>query len=150
VLNAHEVSVTSTLKILFSFENPLPSREADAEVFVTTARYLAKRISQSWFHVPVDPEEPPGRTAALVGMPVLPADAPIRPAALRHLRCGASIVSTPGFREAALIYTRNFWVAHSALRHGQRVVSITIARGRIRCRPCSASSITSWRIRGSS
>ena len=110
------------MRILFAFENCLPSPQADAEVFVTTAQYLAPLTSRSWLHVPLPrgaDEEAIGR---LAGMPVLRAWAPARPAALRHLCCGLTLVLRGAFRQADLVYTRNLWVAWMALLFGQRVV----------------------------
>lgn len=110
------------MKILFTFENPLPSPEADAEVFVTTARHLADYTSRSWLHVPASDEAHRAAVAALAGLPVVRARAPLVPAALRHVLCGLTLVFQREFREADLIYTRNLWVASLALLAGQRVV----------------------------
>jgi len=110
------------MKILFTFENPLSSTEADAEVFLTTARYLAACTSQSWLHAPgarrahCAADEVPG------GTPVLRAWAPLWPAALRHFCCGLTLVFRREFRQADFVYTRNLWVAWLALLFGQRVV----------------------------
>ena len=106
------------MKILFAFENPLPSDEADAEVFVTTARYLAPLLSRAWLHVPFAAGVAPG---ALAGLPVIRAYAPVRPAALRHLCCGLSLIVRPEYRQADLVYTRNLWVAWMAMMFGKRV-----------------------------
>ena len=110
------------MKILFTFENPLPSAEADAEVFVTTARYLAPLVSGTWLHVPMrgPGNEPVGRD--LAGMPIVRARAPIRPAVLRHFWCGLTLPFRAEFREADLVYTRNLWIAWMSLLWGQRVV----------------------------
>jgi len=110
------------LKILFAFENPLPNAQADAEVFVTTARHLAAFTSRAWLHVPASDEANRGAAAALAGMPVVRAQAPLRPAALRHFCCGLTLPFRPEFREADLVYTRNLWVAWLALLFGQRVM----------------------------
>jgi glycosyltransferase involved in cell wall biosynthesis len=110
------------MKILFTFENPLPSAEADAEVFVTTARHLAGSASRSWLHVPASDEANRRTAAGLAGMPVVRARAPLVPAALRHFICGLTLVFRREFREADLVYTRNLWVASLALLAGQRVV----------------------------
>src|SRR5712671_3241765 len=40
------------VKILFAFENPLPNAQADAEVFVATAKHLAAFATRAWLHVP--------------------------------------------------------------------------------------------------
>ncbi|MBS0273126.1 MAG: glycosyltransferase family 4 protein [Proteobacteria bacterium] len=110
------------LKILFAFENPLPSTEADAEVFVTTARYLASAFKQTWFHVPASRHADYNAIAVLTGMPVVRAIAPVRSAALRHLLCGLTLVFRKQFRNADLIYTRNLWIAWIAVKFGRRVV----------------------------
>ncbi len=108
------------MKILFAFENPLPSPQADAEVFVTTARYLAPLATRAWLHLPV--ARPADADTHPPGLAILPAWAPLRPAAFRHLCCGLTLVLRPAFRQADLIYTRNLWVAWMALLAGQRVV----------------------------
>jgi glycosyltransferase involved in cell wall biosynthesis len=109
------------MKVLFAFENPLPSAEADAEVFVTTARYLTPLISESWLHVPVSAGGLDA-TRALAGMPIVAAYAPLRPAVLRHFCCGLTMLFRKEFRQADLVYTRNLWVAWLAVTFGQRVV----------------------------
>ncbi|MDE2582232.1 MAG: glycosyltransferase [Rhodospirillales bacterium] len=109
------------MNILFAFENPLPSAEADAEVFTTTARYLAPLLTGASLHVPLPGAADPAAVERLAGMPVLRARAPLRPAALRHVLCGLTLVFRRAFRQADLVYTRNLWVAWLALRFGQRV-----------------------------
>jgi glycosyltransferase involved in cell wall biosynthesis len=114
--------VERTVKILFTFENPLPSPQADAEVFVATARHLAAFTSRAWLHVPASDDASCGAAAALAGMPVVRARAPLRPAVLRHLCCGLTLPFRREFREADLVYTRNLWVAWVAQLFGQRVM----------------------------
>ena len=110
------------MKILFTFENPLPSAEADAEVFVTTARYLAPLAPGSLLCVPMRGLGDAAASRDLAGMPTSRAYAPIRPAALRHFCCGLTLPFSAEFREADLVYTRNLWVAWMSLLFGQRVV----------------------------
>ena len=110
------------MKILFAFENPLPSAEADAEVFVTTSKYLAPLTTRSWLHVPVSDSVKRDAISTLAGMPVIRACAPLRPAALRHFFCGLTVIFRKEFRQADLVYTRNLWVAWMAVLFGQRVV----------------------------
>ena len=110
------------MRILFTFENALPSNEADAEVFVTTARYLARLTSRSWFHVPSPTIAGLETVKKLAGMQVIRACAPTRPAPLRHLCCGLTLVFRAAFWQADLIYTRNLWVAWIAMTFGQHVV----------------------------
>lgn len=110
------------MKILFTFENSLPSAEADAEVFIATAKYLAPLTTQSWLHVPAPDRAGSEAAGTLAGMSAIRAYAPVRPAALRHLFCGLTLVFRREFREADLVYTRNLWVAWLAVLFGQRVV----------------------------
>lgn len=110
------------MKILFAFENPLPSAEADAEVFVSTARHLAGLAGECWLHVPVTGPANHRAVAALAGMTVIAARAPRRPAVLRHFLCGLTLPWRKEFRQADLVYTRNLWVAWMAILAGQRVV----------------------------
>ncbi|TLU71743.1 glycosyltransferase [Lichenicoccus roseus] len=110
------------LRVLFAFENELPSRQADAEVFTTTARYLAGHVAQARMHLPAASRAAASAAAALTGMAVVRAWAPVRPAALRHLLCGLTIVLRREFRHADLVYTRNLWVARMSILAGQRVV----------------------------
>jgi glycosyltransferase involved in cell wall biosynthesis len=110
------------VKILFAFENPLPNPQADAEVFVATAKHLAAFASQAWLHVPASDAANCASASALAGMPVVRACAPLRPAVLRHICCGLSLPFRRVFREADLVYTRNLWVAWLALLFGQRVI----------------------------
>jgi glycosyltransferase involved in cell wall biosynthesis len=106
------------MRILFAFENPLPSAEADAEVFVTTAKYLAPLTYQSWLHVPAQDNV----AGNLAQMPVVRARAPMEPAILRHFCCGLTLPFRKEFRQADLVYTRNLWVAWLAVLFGQNVV----------------------------
>jgi glycosyltransferase involved in cell wall biosynthesis len=110
------------MKILFAFENPIASTEADAEVFFTTARYLAGFASRAWLHTPGPHPADPAAEEALAGMPVVRAWAARRPAALRHFCCGLTLPLRREFRQADFIYTRNLWVAGLALLFGQRIV----------------------------
>ncbi len=110
------------MNILFAFENVLPSVEADAEVFVTTASYLAPLVTRSWMHVPFSDDTGLAASGLLRGHTVLRAYAPLRPAVLRHFLCGLSLVVRSEFRKADLIYTRNLWIAFVSLLFGQKVV----------------------------
>ena len=109
------------MKILFTFENPLPSIQADAEVFVTTAKYLAPLVSQSWLHVPLPDDGSCDAVGQLAGIPVVRAYAPVRPASLRHLCCGLTMVFRREFWKADLVYTRNLWIAWMALLFRRQV-----------------------------
>ena len=110
------------MKILFAFENPLPSAEADAEVFVTTAEYLAPLTTQSWLHIPGSDNASCAAFSAQAGMPVIRAISPVRPAALRHFCSGLTLVFRSEFRQADLVYTCSLWIAWLAVLFRQRVV----------------------------
>jgi glycosyltransferase involved in cell wall biosynthesis len=110
------------VKILFTFENPLPNPQADAEVFLATSKHLAALASKAWLHVPAPDVANCATTSATTGMPVVRAFAPLRPAVLRHFCCGVSLPFRRVFREADFVYTRNLWVAWIALLFGQRVI----------------------------
>ena len=111
------------MKVLFTFENPLPSREADAEVFTATARALARVLAVGGLHRPAAPPgAAPGAGGATAGLREVTAWAPRGPGMLRHLFCGLTVVLRRAFREADLGYTRNLWVAAMAILFGQRVV----------------------------
>ncbi len=109
------------MKILFAYENPLPNTQADAEVFVTTTKYLARLAPGSVLHVPLARAADRTMAEALAGTGVLRAWAPGRPAALRHLFCGLTMPLRKAFRDADVIYTRNLWVASLALLFGRKV-----------------------------
>lgn len=109
------------MKILFTFENALPSNEADAEVFVTTATSMAPLMSGAWLYVPVSDPGDRAAIAARTGMKVIRARAPQQPAFLRHLFCGLSMVFAKAFRQADLVYTRNLWIAWIAICFGRNV-----------------------------
>ena len=69
------------MKLLFAYENPLPNAEADAEVFVTTSKYLAARFPGSRLHAPIAAGASREQVEALAGQELVPAMAPLRPAA---------------------------------------------------------------------
>ncbi len=110
------------MKLLFAYENPLPNAEADAEVFVTTAKYLGRHFPSSHLHAPIAAKVSREQVEALAGMALVPAKAPLHPAALRHFCAGISIVFRSEFAGADAIYTRNLWVAWMSILFGKRVV----------------------------
>jgi glycosyltransferase involved in cell wall biosynthesis len=110
------------MKILFAFENPLPNAEADAEVFSTTARYLAPLATDSWLHTPIAKGTTLGALWRHLGVAIVRAWAPNSPPALRHFFCGLTLPLRSAFRQSDFIYTRNLWVSSMALLFGQQVV----------------------------
>ena len=109
------------MKILFAFENILPSSEADAEVFTATAKSLAPLTARSWLHVPMLGRGRDSKAGLTPGPTAVRAFAPARPAALRHFCCGLTLVFRKEFHEADLVYTRNLWIAWLAVLRGKRV-----------------------------
>ena len=116
------VTLMVPMKVLFAFENALPSAEADAEVFLATAQALVPFTARAWLHIPVPGAASLAVAQQLSSATIVPAWAPRGPAALRHLLCGLTLVCRRAFREADLVYTRNLWVAWISLMFGQRVV----------------------------
>jgi glycosyltransferase involved in cell wall biosynthesis len=110
------------MRVLFTFENPLPNKEADAEVFSNTARCIGAHLTGPALHVPAAGAPGAAAASALTGMQVIRAWAPLSPAALRHFCCGLTIVFRTAFRRADVIYTRNLWVAWMAVTFGAKVV----------------------------
>lgn len=115
-------------KILFSYENFLPTGEADAEVVFNTAGALAARGHICTLLTP----EPPHVSSDFerevldyydVGAPlkVTPVKSFTKSLALQHLYHAWRLPRHPAFREADFVYARNPVVAMSALRGGQRV-----------------------------
>ena len=94
------------MRVLFTFENPLPAREADAEVFTNTARCIGARLTGPALHVPADGGQGEAAANRSTHMAIIRAWAPLRPAALRHFCCGLTIVFRSAFRKADIVYTR--------------------------------------------
>ena len=111
-----------SLKILFTFENPLPNPDADAEVFINTARCLTPLLARAWLHVPLPRDADVNAVCRVAGLSILRAKAPIRPAMLRHLSCGLTLPMHREYWQADLIYTRNLWIAWTATLFGRKVV----------------------------
>ena len=110
------------MKVFFTFENPLPNTAADAEVFVTTANYVARLTTASWLHVPLPAATGTAEIGILAGMPIIRAYAPQHPAPLRHLACGLTMLLRRQYWQADLVYTRNLWVAWIAILSARKVV----------------------------
>jgi glycosyltransferase involved in cell wall biosynthesis len=110
------------MRVLFTFENPLPARAADAEVFTNTARCVGARLTGPALHVPADGARGEAAAHQSAHMAIIRAWAPLRPAALRHFCSGLTIVFRHAFRKADVVYTRNLWVAWMSLSFGAKVV----------------------------
>ncbi len=99
------------MRLLFTFENALPSRLADAEVSVQTAKALAQRWPGARMLVP-------GAQAGSVwdgDLELRRCRAPLRFALLRHLFMALSLPFRRELREHDAVYTRNLLVAAVAV-----------------------------------
>lgn len=113
------------MKIVFSFENQLPCREADAEVFVQTAAALTAAGHQGSLLFPYSGDRDAAINAAIgmaVTPPLEPVKVPARPAWLRHLSMAWRLPQQPAFHNADLLYTRNLLTATIATWHRKPVL----------------------------
>jgi hypothetical protein len=78
---------------------------------------LAPHTSRSWLHVPASDDANCDAVAALARMPVVRAYVPLRPAVLRHLCCGLTLVFRREFRDADRLIGHRRFLAESA-SHG--------------------------------
>jgi starch synthase len=99
------------MKLLFTFENALPNRLADAEVFVQTAKALAERLPHACMLVPGARNEvtTEGR------LTLRRCRAPLRFALFRHLFMALSLPFRSELATCDAVYTRNLLVAGVAV-----------------------------------
>lgn len=116
-------------RILFSYENLLPTSQADAEVVLNTAGSLAKRGHEVTVAVPAPPnvsstfERDVLRYYGIDGpLKVTPMPSSTRNIAVQHVYHALHLADHPVFREADFIYARNPVVVMRALRAGQLVL----------------------------
>ena len=116
-------------RILFSYENLLPTREADAEAIFNTAAALSKRGHDTIVAVPAPPDLGPGFEREVLDYYSI--DAPLRitpmPSftkniALQHAYHAIHFPEHPAFADADYINARNPIVVMRALQAGQRVL----------------------------
>ncbi|MFZ1863253.1 MAG: glycosyltransferase family 4 protein [Polyangiales bacterium] len=116
-------------RILLSYENLLPTSQADAEVVLNTAAALAKRGHEVTVSVPAPPNLSPSFERHVLRYYGI--DAPVRITAapsvtrnisMQHLYHALHFPEHPDFSEADFIYARNPVVVMRALRAGQRVL----------------------------
>jgi len=115
--------------ILFSYENLLPSSQADAEVVLNTAGALAKRGHQVTLSVPAPPsvsssfERDVLHYYGIEGpLKVTPMPSNTRNIAVQHIHHARHFSEHPLFVKADFIYTRHPVVVMHALRAGQSVL----------------------------
>lgn len=128
-LHGKEPRMSSSKKILFSYENLVPSSQADAEVVFNTAGALAARGHRAVLATPA----PPGLSDAFASevrdyyglspeLRITPVPSFTRNIAAQHAYHAWRLPSHPAFADADFIYARNPVVVMSALRAGQRVL----------------------------
>ncbi|QCE33428.1 glycosyltransferase family 4 protein [Acetobacteraceae bacterium] len=110
------------MKILFTFENPLPNTAADAEVFLSTAKALRKHFQDSKILLPLNKGQSLREVEEKYGVQVIPYKVPLSPAAWRHFCCGLTLGFRSSFRQADVLYTRNLWVAWVSTLFGKPTV----------------------------
>ena len=116
-------------RILFSYENLLPTAEADAEAIINTAAALSKRGHDVIVSVPEPPDVGPDLERKVLDYYGI--DAPLRitpmPSftkniALQHVYHAMHLPEHPAFADADFINARNPIVVMRALQRGQRVL----------------------------
>ena len=116
-------------RILFSYENLLPTEEADAEAIFNTAAALARRGHDAIVSVPAPPDLGPGFEREVLDYYGI--DAPLRVTpmpsftkniALQHIYHAMRLPEHPAFADADFINARNPIVVMRALQFGQRVL----------------------------
>jgi glycosyltransferase involved in cell wall biosynthesis len=114
--------------MLMSYENLLPTKEADAEAIFNTAGALARRGHQVIVSVPAPPDASAGFDREVLDYYGI--DAPVRitplPSftrnlALQHAYHAMHFSDHPAFSNADFVYVRNPVVVMRALQSGQRV-----------------------------
>lgn len=116
-------------RILFSYENLLPTTQADGEVFLSTAGALAARGHEAIVATP----RPPNATDSFERevLDFYGIDAPLeisavpsftKNIALQHLYHALHLPEHPAFAQADFIYARNPVVVMRSLQAGQRVL----------------------------
>lgn len=116
-------------RILLSYENPLPTSQADAEVVLNTAGALAKRGHEVTISVPAPPNLSPSFERDVLDyygidapLRVTPMPSMTRNIVVQHLYHALHFPEHPAFRAADFIYGRHPLVVMRALQAGQRVL----------------------------
>ena len=118
-----------TRRILFSYENLLPTTQADGEVFLSTAGALAARGHEAIVATPRPPEATDSFEREVLEFYGI--DSPLKISAvpsftknlaLQHLYHALHLPEHPAFARADFIYARNPVVVMRSLQAGQRVL----------------------------
>ncbi len=116
-------------RILLSYENLLPTREADAESIFGTAAALAKRGHEVHVAVPAPPDISPAFEREVLEyyeidspLRITPMPSLTKNIAFQHIYHAMRFPEHPGFADADFIDARNPIVVMRALQRGQRVL----------------------------
>jgi glycosyltransferase involved in cell wall biosynthesis len=116
-------------RILFSYENLLPTSQADAEVVLNTAGALAGRGHEAIVSVPAPPDlsldferEVLDYYGIQTPLHITAVPSFTKNIALQHAYHAMHFPEDPAFADADFIYARNPIVVMRALQHGQRVL----------------------------
>ncbi|MGB8332053.1 MAG: glycosyltransferase family 4 protein [Polyangiales bacterium] len=116
-------------RILFTYENLLPTQEADAEVIFNTAAALAGRGHDAVVSVPAPPGVGPGFEREVLdyygidtSLRITPVPSFTKNLALQHVYHAMRVPEHPAFATADFVYARNPVVVMRALQGGQRVL----------------------------
>ena len=116
-------------RVLFSYENLLPNKEADAESIFNTAAALARRGHDAIVSVPAPPDLGPGFEREVLDYYRIDAPLQITPMpsftkniALQHAYHAMRFPEHPAFADADYVNVRNPIVVMRALQRGQRVL----------------------------
>ena len=110
-------------RILFSYENLLPTEEADAEVIFNTASSLAGRGHEVVISVPAPPDLQPGFEREVLDyygietpLRITPMPSHTKNIALQHVYHAMRLPEHPAFADADFVYARNPIVVMRALQ----------------------------------
>ena len=125
----HDTSAAVPRRILFSYENLLPTSQADAEVVLNNAGALARRGHEVTVAVPEPPDLSSSFEDDVLGyygidgpLTITPMPSRTRNIAMQHMHHALHLPDHPLFHDADFIYARNPVVVVRALRAGQSVL----------------------------
>jgi len=123
------VRATVPRRILFTYENLLPTKEADAEVIFNTASALAARGHDAIVSVPEPPDMGAGFEREVLDyygldtpLRITPVPSFTKNIALQHVYHAMRVPEHPAFSDVDFVYARNPVVVMRALQSGQRVL----------------------------
>ena len=120
------------MRLLLTYENLLPTAQADAEQFVNTAAALARSGHEVELVIPFDPAKGPADPDSLLQWYQVEAPLRIRQIptgrsdgrswglALQHMDHARTVAADPATADYDLVYTRNLGMATACLARGHR------------------------------